>query len=336
MGKTADKLAKLAQTKEGIKAAIEAKGYTVGNIPFSQYPGKIQQIEGGGQDPEGIDAFLDANNLGYLRNSIKRALQRSIAINNGTLTLNAAVGDNSKGGALFISNVLPPTGSVSYNKSLLNVRSVDLSGIANLSSYFRESVNLVEFGEEGKEVDLSAATTVNTLFADSKLLERIAINAPLCADFNSFASSCESLKYASINTTSANTSMNNAFQYCGNLTTVDFPNGMHFETNGSMIRSFTDCNSLVSINGIIDITNVTNIGSSFDNCDKLKDMKLKGLNASLVLRSPALSKESLLYLFNNAVYQVTTRSLYLNKAVVDQLTSDEIAIITTKGFTISN
>jgi hypothetical protein len=44
----ADKLTYLAGTKTAIKDAIEAKGVTVGNIPFRQYAGKIGDIEGGG------------------------------------------------------------------------------------------------------------------------------------------------------------------------------------------------------------------------------------------------------------------------------------------------
>lgn len=44
MNTIAEKLALLEQTKAAIKAAIEAKGQTVGDIPFSQYPAKIAAI----------------------------------------------------------------------------------------------------------------------------------------------------------------------------------------------------------------------------------------------------------------------------------------------------
>lgn len=44
MSTIAEKLALLAQTKAAIKAAIEAKGQVVGDIPFSQYPAKIAAI----------------------------------------------------------------------------------------------------------------------------------------------------------------------------------------------------------------------------------------------------------------------------------------------------
>lgn len=54
MGNIINKLRILDQTKQGIKAAIEAKGQMIGDIPFSQYPDKIQHIEGGGPT-SGID-----------------------------------------------------------------------------------------------------------------------------------------------------------------------------------------------------------------------------------------------------------------------------------------
>lgn len=52
MGTTADKLNKLSQTKAAIKTAIEAKGVTVGDATFADYPSKIQAISGGGGTPE--------------------------------------------------------------------------------------------------------------------------------------------------------------------------------------------------------------------------------------------------------------------------------------------
>lgn len=46
MGTIKEKLALLAKTKQAIKAAIEAQGQAVGNIPFSGYAEKIEGIRG--------------------------------------------------------------------------------------------------------------------------------------------------------------------------------------------------------------------------------------------------------------------------------------------------
>ena len=58
MGTTADKLNKLSQTKTAIKAAIEAKGVTVGDATFAEYPSKISAISGGGGTPE-LESYED-------------------------------------------------------------------------------------------------------------------------------------------------------------------------------------------------------------------------------------------------------------------------------------
>lgn len=58
MGTTIDKINKLSQTKAAIKAAIEAKGVTVGDVKFADYPSKIQAISGGGGTPE-LESYED-------------------------------------------------------------------------------------------------------------------------------------------------------------------------------------------------------------------------------------------------------------------------------------
>ena len=50
MSDITEKLALLANTKDAIKNAIDAKGQVVGDIPFSQYPAKIAAIETGDND----------------------------------------------------------------------------------------------------------------------------------------------------------------------------------------------------------------------------------------------------------------------------------------------
>lgn len=61
MGTTADKLAKLAETKEAIRTAIESKGVEVSTSePFSAYPEKINAIAGGvGRSLITINVTLD-------------------------------------------------------------------------------------------------------------------------------------------------------------------------------------------------------------------------------------------------------------------------------------
>lgn len=62
MGTTSEKLQALSNTKAAIKTAIEAKGVTVGDVRFADYPSKIGEIEQGQVDKKkygvGIDNLL--------------------------------------------------------------------------------------------------------------------------------------------------------------------------------------------------------------------------------------------------------------------------------------
>lgn len=53
----ASQLTTLNTTKTNIKAAIEAKGVTVGAVPFADYPSKIAEISGGGTPIPSIDPW---------------------------------------------------------------------------------------------------------------------------------------------------------------------------------------------------------------------------------------------------------------------------------------
>lgn len=59
MGTTAEKLQALSNTKAAIKTAIEAKGVTVGDVRFADYPSKIGEIQQGQVDKKKYGAGID-------------------------------------------------------------------------------------------------------------------------------------------------------------------------------------------------------------------------------------------------------------------------------------
>lgn len=79
MSSIAEKLVLLNQTKTDIKAAIEAKGQTVGNIAFSQYANKIRTIKGlSPVTPSAASATNvtgKLNRLAYTKADIKTAVE---------------------------------------------------------------------------------------------------------------------------------------------------------------------------------------------------------------------------------------------------------------------
>ena len=73
MNTIAEQLALLADTKTRIKAAIEAKGVTVGDAPFADYTDKITQIQSG-EGGEDYGDFSDFESLAiavYVHNESK-------------------------------------------------------------------------------------------------------------------------------------------------------------------------------------------------------------------------------------------------------------------------
>ena len=59
MGTTAEKLQALSNTKAAIKTAIEAKGVTVGDVRFADYPSKIGEIQQGQVEKKKYGAGID-------------------------------------------------------------------------------------------------------------------------------------------------------------------------------------------------------------------------------------------------------------------------------------
>ena len=120
------------------------------------------------------------------------------------------------------------------------------------------------------------------------------------------------------------------FKNCSSLKTVprfDMPKC------SNMYAMFENCSSLVSIT-FLNATSNGNFGHAFMGCTALVVCNVFGLVHSLFLdESPCLSKESVLYIFENA-QTVSGKTITLHADVFDQLTEDEIAIATEKGFSV--
>ena len=67
------------------------------------------------------------------------------------------------------------------------------------------------------------------------------------------------------------------------------------------------------------------------------NVNIANLGVSLDLSyCKALSIDSVLFLFNNAKSGVSGKTIQLNSLVFDQLTEDQIAIATEKGFSVTS
>ncbi|MBQ3029158.1 MAG: BspA family leucine-rich repeat surface protein [Lachnospiraceae bacterium] len=131
--------------------------------------------------------------------------------------------------------------------------------------------------------------------------------------------------------TSKVTDMTRMFENCQSLQSIP-----KLDTSKviSMMYMFSVCKKLQSI-PLLDTSNVTDMSLMFNNCASLLECELKGLKTTLSFKdSPLLSKESVLYIFENAQTVTTSQTITLHADVFAQLTEDEIAIATEKGFSV--
>ena len=102
-----------------------------------------------------------------------------------------------------------------------------------------------------------------------------------------------------------------------------------------MSYMFCKCYKLESVSGL-DMQSATSEPTSmFQGCAALVSCFIKNLKVSVSFKdSPILSKESVLYLFENAQTITSAKTITLHADVFAQLTDDEIAIATEKGFSV--
>lgn len=344
MGTTADKLNKLVDTKAAIKSAIESKGQTVGNIPFSQYPDKIKAIEGGGSGGGTIEEYLTSVGREYMINDVLYVLTRSAEMQDSTKTLYYLVSDNNNGGALFVDGCLPPNTNqgVNYQKPLISVRNVDFSNWVYTSTNgraFAYNGNLVEFigvstAASGEGItDFSEVTQANMLFSGCSSLREAKVYLPKATTLDSTFSDCFEIMSIIVKGVTATVSTSYMFNRCYELREVTFIGGV---TSNSVRGLFANCEKLEIVNGIIDVTGVTNLGQMLDGqgAKNIKEIRLKGLSDSITIVSPNISKESILYIFENANTVTGNQSVSITTAIYNSLSVEERAILTDKGWTL--
>lgn len=319
MGTTADKLNKILESKAVIKAAIEAKGVSdVGDV-LADYPDKIASISGGGS---GKFAVTDGLKFSY------------------SSAFDATQFDTSQ--VTDMSNMFHY-----YKGTSLDLSSWDTSNVTDMSFMFSSASSLNALNISGWNT--SKVTTMDNMFYGSKMdeLNISSLNTSNVTNMNSMFYNCTNLTTIDLSNfdTSKVTTMKELFYNCNNLISSDLSN---FDTSKltSIGYLFYSCFKLQSCDmSTWDLTNVSNINYMFNGCSALIDLKLNDLGhnevtSSLSLNSSSkLSKDSVLFLFNNAFDRKTAGytkafTITLNAATKALLTDDEIAIATNKGFTV--
>lgn len=225
----------------------------------------------------------------------------------------------------------------------------DVSNVTDMSYMFYYSSGLTG------ELDLSTwnvtnAITLKCFFNNCSKLTNINVstwNFSRVTDMSYMFEKCSGLTGLSLlnfNTENVKT-MFGMFSSCTGITELNLSN---FETSSLTETSymFQYCSGLTSLNlSSFDLTYVSSMTNMFYNCRALTDLQLPDLGhnqscTSLDLSScSALTKDSILYLFNNAFDRAaagytTVFTIKLNATTKALLSEDELAIATNKGFTV--
>lgn len=167
------------------------------------------------------------------------------------------------------------------------------------------------------KLTISNATNTSYMFGRCSAMKEIDMsnwdlsNVTNTSDMFSNCKLLKSIKWGEFNT-SSNKNFNSMFAYCELLQSVP---EMDFSSNTSTYSS----------------------GSPFSSCYNLRNVGgLKGINKSINLNNIySLSYNSLLNIINGLADGVSGQILTLHKDLVNQLTDDDIAIATNKGWSIS-
>lgn len=156
-------------------------------------------------------------------------------------------------------------------------------------------------------------------------------------DMTGMFGSCTSLVNAPELNTSNVTNFASIYSGCINLVNVPY-----YDTSAAQyVQSmYNRCSSIVTIPLIDMVSHKTseNTNQLLYQCTNLVNCQVKNLNQNLdVSGSPSLSKDSVIYIFNNAQEVVrNTYTITLHTSVYNQLSASERAIATDKGFLLTS
>ena len=239
---------------------------------------------------------------------------------------------------LFTEGQLKGWGQTSFGKS---VEIYDDWGIPTLKSMFEDNKRLEEFPSiigadrvdsiekmasgcdvlrgEVRLPDMPHVTSAYQAFSGCHQIERVEIgDLPENKSISMAFMYCGMLKYAEFGAMPKLKQAVRVFRECSSLERVVFKHGLAAEDIGNL---FENTSSLVEVEGVIDVSNITDLGNIVTGSPKLKEIRIKGLCDDLYLyQSPNISLESLRYLIDNA-QTVTGKSITISSKTWDAIPS---------------
>lgn len=245
------------------------------------------------------------------------------------------------------SNVIKMNQMFYYYSSLETIPLLDTSNVTNMNQMFYYCTSLKTI----PLLDTSNVTDMGSMFNNCKSLQEIpTLNTSKVTSMGSMFYECSKLKQVSFSNTSALTNLNATFQRCKALEQVYIPQTGKV-TNGN--GAFYVCSNLQTINKL-DGSSLINISAMFSSCPKLANFGgIENLGKSYLTSASnnymyykldlsdctLLTHNSLMNVING-LYDIATKGcntqqLVLGSTNLAKLTAEEIAIATSRGWSVS-
>ena len=233
-----------------------------------------------------------------------------------------------------------------YNcNNITTIPQLDTSNVTNMNKTFGRCIKLTTI----PLLDTSNVTDMGGMFEVCAELESIPqLDTSNVTDMSGMFFYCIKLKTIPLLDTSNVTNMNTMFKQCEYLTTIPQLDTSNVTSMGDM---FFECPKLKSI-PLLDASSLEKIGSgitigTFYNCPRLTNIggfKNFGMNSSIYVVGDFegltnLTHDSLMNIINNLYDRksagYSTAQLVLGSFNLDELSAEEIAIATRKGWLVS-
>ena len=303
MATIAENLQTIQTIKNNIKTSIENKGVSVGDVSFTEYSTKIDEITTGGSGGE-IDFSLIGYNTNE-ENNVNTQIQSDILYSKQIL-------DNWDNTLTNANNYF------NRHNKLIYCPKINTSNILNMRNMFYECYSLISV----PELDTSNVTNMSYMFYSCYSLSTLfPMNTTRVIDMSCMFQNCYNLKNIPTIDTSNVENVEAVFQNCKSLQSIP-------------LLDFGNVTNINYVFGYSNFTNLTDLGG-------FKNLKINWNDSYGLYGLPNLTYESVMNVINN-LYDfrgngdtTTTRTIQFNSKSKALLNDADIAIATNKGWVIS-
>lgn len=215
----ADKLNTLQTIKENIKTAIENKGVTVGDAPFTDYASKIDDIEGGSSEDIAVFTLSDSKVNMFAGMSIRGYFEldcKNLSLGDAPL-FNGATFSNLKGPRLINTTSLTDTISMYTHTNITEPYLFDTSNVTNMSCMFCNCHSLVSI----PQLNTSNVTDMSSMFVGcSSLVSIPELDTSNVTNMSYMFDGCSKLETIPLLDTSNVTDSDNMFRTCYKIANI--------------------------------------------------------------------------------------------------------------------